>query len=129
MEDAQRLYEWRNDPLSRAASRRSHEIPLSEHEAVIAKGCAWIAEEEGFAVGVIRLDPREGIMELSWTIAPEYRGRGLGLQMVRLALAQFPPPLEAQIKRANLASIRIALGAGMKPFREDETYLWFHSAT
>jgi|SRR6185312_14185239 len=128
MEDAPLLCAWRNDPASRAASRRSYEIPLSEHLEYLGRAdqVVSIAEVDGVPVGSVRLDCSSEVPELSWMVAPEHRRKGYGLQMVRAALHG---PAVAQIKRTNTGSLAIARTLGMKVIREDDTYLWFHAAT
>lgn len=72
----------------------------------------FIAEESGVPVGTVRADRIGERFELSWTIAPKMRGRGLGVRMVRLALEHFRPAL-AEVRSSNLASVRIAEMLGM----------------
>jgi RimJ/RimL family protein N-acetyltransferase len=62
---------------------------------------------------------------LSWTIAPEHRGKGHGECMVRALLALELGPVFAQIRKTNVASIRIAISVGMNLTRTDDEYVYF----
>jgi RimJ/RimL family protein N-acetyltransferase len=119
------LLDWRNDPETRANSRRHEAVPWDIHLAWLAAVLGdptrelLIAECDGMAVGTVRFDhDRDGTM-LSWTIAPARRGQGLGRTMVRHAIERVPAGrLRAEIAASNARSIAIARAAG---FRRSET--------
>jgi RimJ/RimL family protein N-acetyltransferase len=120
--DVDVLFTWRNDPLTRAASHNNKPLLFSEHvtwlEATLRNPARklYIAEVDGSPVGTVRADA--GLMaELSWTVAPMYRGRGFGTQMLAAALA-LHPHARAEIKAENAASIRMAEKCGMRLERE-----------
>ena len=71
-----------------------------------------IAEADGEPVGVVRADRANAGWELSWTVAPKSRGRGIGGEMLKLFVADLEGPLMASIHRANQASIKMAQAAG-----------------
>jgi RimJ/RimL family protein N-acetyltransferase len=131
MEDADLLLRWRNDPATRRASRNSAVISKSEHLAWLSRSLQdksrklYIAETNGRPVGTIRTDEQQGACELSWTVAPEMRGRGLGKKMVALAAHRIKVPLRAAVKSGNSASVRIAEHAGMKLEKEKNGFLYF----
>lgn len=119
IEDAALLLAWRNDPLTRAMSRTEDLVTPEAHQAWLTQTLAdpartlLIAERDGEAVATVRRDRTAGGMELSWTVAPDARGRGYG----RAALiAAIPPGVEAlaRIKPGNEASRRIARAAGFE---------------
>jgi RimJ/RimL family protein N-acetyltransferase len=89
-------------------------------------GQLLIAEHDGVAIGTVRLDFSGDRCELSWTVAPEARGRGLGSLMVAGAVpAAGGKNVVAEIKRGNSASIRIAAKAGFRFFEErDGLQVW-----
>jgi RimJ/RimL family protein N-acetyltransferase len=70
-------------------------------------------------------DPDGTCHELSWTVAPSARGRGLGISMVQLLLAEVSGPVRAEVKPGNPASVRIAEAAGMRFDCEREGVLHF----
>lgn len=119
MDDARLLYEWRNDPLTRASCFSTAEIDFASHCLWLACSLAsdtrklYVAVIEGVPVGTTRCDFADGVSQLSWTVAPEARGKGHGMRMVRLLAERIPGPLRAEIKAGNAASERIALAAGM----------------
>lgn len=120
MSDAGILYKWRNDPQTRAASHNQDEIDFDTHLKWVEKSLKdtnrkiYIAEVGNLPVGTVRSDYNKGICELSWTVNPEYRGQGIGRQMVTLLAKQIKGPIRAEVKAENLASSRIAEACGMK---------------
>lgn len=82
--DATRLWEWRNDPQTRAQSRSSEEVPLSQHIAWLESSLECrerlllVGEDVKGAVGTVRWDHRGGgEWEVSITVAPGRRGQRL----------------------------------------------------
>ena len=130
MADAQLLFDWRNDPATRAASHNTAPLEFTAH-------CAWlekavhrirIAEVDGAAVGTVRID-RGASTELSWTIAPGKRGLGYGKEMVIAAIALCEGHVRAEIKSGNIASQRIAESAGMSLVRRDGDALHYETVS
>jgi RimJ/RimL family protein N-acetyltransferase len=87
--DAGRLLAWRNDPDTRGWSRDTAEVPLADHvswlRGVLASPdrVVLIAESAGVPVGTVRFDRLgEGRWEVSITVAPAHRGRGLAADML-----------------------------------------------
>lgn len=129
MLDSQTLFEWRNDPLTRANSFNSAEVALKDHLAWLEKSISnpnrllLIAKENGISVGTARLDRGENESEVSWTIAPSHRGKGIGKRMIKTLIASLSgEKLVAKIKPTNSASRKIAIDAGfqLKSTSEDE---------
>lgn len=124
LDDAAILRSWRNDLATRNASHSTYAVSLREHlvwlEGVLAddRRRLLIAEEAGVPVGSVRADLSEGVWELSWTVAPEARGRGVATRMVAQLAGEIKDPIRAEIKAGNPASIRIAEHAGMSFVRE-----------
>jgi ribosomal protein S18 acetylase RimI-like enzyme len=77
-----------------------------------------IAEAGGVPVGTVRADLGEEGWLLSWTVAPEHRGRGHGKTVVAMAAELLAGPLLAEIKTANAASVAIAEAAGLSLVRQ-----------
>lgn len=120
MDDCDLLLAWRNDPVTRQASRREDAVGREDHvrwlRAVLAdpQRQLYIAEEEGRPVGTVRADLSDGVYEISWTVAPSARGAGVGKRMVALLVEQFTGPLRAEVKVGNPASVRIAEATGFR---------------
>lgn len=129
--DGELLYEWRMNPLTRVASHQTGPIDFSTHMTWLASVLAnpgrdiYIAEADGVPVGTIRVDRYDDASELSWTVAPAARGRGIGTRMVVLAAGSIPGAISAQIKDDNFPSIRIAEAAGMRLDRKMNGTLHF----
>ena len=114
LEDAKLLFEWRNDPLTRAMSRNSDPVQWDTHvtwltgRLAISNPQLYIAAVDDHQVGTFRVDADE----ISYTVAPDFRGRGFGLAMLREAREMFGP-LRAEIYERNVASIKAAEKAGL----------------
>ncbi|MEK7585307.1 MAG: GNAT family N-acetyltransferase [Patescibacteria group bacterium] len=132
--DAERLLAWRNDLVTRQSSINTDPVSLENHLAWLAKILRedesaptrqlFIAEEVGTPVGTVRLDwasDRKAV-ELSWTIAPEARGRGLGQAMVEAA-TELPAvrgkQVLAKVKPENVASMKIVANLGFTRLPDD----------
>lgn len=121
-QDADVLFDWRNDVLSRKMSRNTHEITREEHDAWLTAALLdshreiYIAEMDGYPAGMVRVDYKEGggVCELSWIVASEYRGMGIGKEMVRTVADSLKAMLFAEIRPENAASLRIAEYACVK---------------
>jgi RimJ/RimL family protein N-acetyltransferase len=117
--DAGMLLEWRNDPETRNASRDTSVVQREDHEVWLrnifknSKRRLFVCEENGLPVGTVRADFSDGVYELSWTVAPNARGRGVANQMVGLLACEISDPIRAEVKVGNIASARIAQHAGM----------------
>ena len=121
-EDADLLHAWRNDPLTRQNSLITDPVPFATHcawlSAVLAddRQALLIAEDAGLPVGTVRYRfDADGTAVLSWTVAPDARGRGIATRMVGIiAEGQLRgQPIRAEIKEGNAASVRVATAAGM----------------
>jgi Acetyltransferase (GNAT) domain len=65
------------------------------------------------------MDLLDDVWEMSWTVAPEHRGKGVGAAIVQLAVSRMTGErVFAEIKAANFASRRIAEKSGFR-LRED----------
>ena len=96
-------------------------IELSSHLAWLEQRLArvdpglYIAEDNGDRVGTVRIDEDE----ISYTIAPAHRGKGVSTRMLIEARNKFGSK-QARIKRDNLASQRAAENAGHSVVLIDE---------
>lgn len=131
-DDAAALLAWRNDPATRASSVATAEVSPDEHRAWLDRTLAsedralFVAEQGGAPVGQVRLDRvGEGTFEVSLTVAPAARGRGLAWAL--LAATEAPAKerggllLEAKIRRDNAPSRRAFERAGYYGFVTRET--------
>jgi RimJ/RimL family protein N-acetyltransferase len=128
--DEARLLDWRNDPETRSQAFSSSVVEPEEHRRWLRTRLddrdtvLTIAELDGRAVGTVRLDRRgPTVAELSITVAPEHRGRGLGEEAIALGVGQArdvfgASTVIARIKRTNTASLRAFSAAGFSAQRE-----------
>ena len=125
LDDAKMLFDWRNDPQTRANSISTGEVDWQGHVGWLDRSLSnpnrtiFIALNNEFPVGTIRFDsdPSKSEVELSWTVAPEARGKGYGQAMVQVGTklpALKGQKILARIKPNNLPSIRIAEKAGFR---------------
>jgi RimJ/RimL family protein N-acetyltransferase len=120
MADARLLLAWRNDPVTRSASRNGDRVGRDEHEAWLTRMLASadhvirIAEADGAPVGVVRADRSNDGWKLSWTVAPQARGRGFGSRMLVCFVRSLDGRLLAVIRKDNAGSRKIAAAAGLK---------------
>lgn len=124
LSDGQRLLAWRNDPETRAASFDGGEVFPEEHSRWLRRklddaSCAiLVAEDGGVAVGLVRFDwGADAIAEISVTVAPEARGRGIGSLLLRSAIREGQRRLgvecfRARVKEGNQRSLGAFRAAG-----------------
>jgi RimJ/RimL family protein N-acetyltransferase len=135
--DRDLLLSWRNDPQTRASSRSTGVIDLVEHstwlEAILAdpSRLLLIGEQDDVPFGTVRFDPREPApdVEVSLTIAPDHRGRGLSVPL--LLAAESPARAEygatgfwAFILSANDQSVATFRRAGYLPVEVSAGGTW-----
>ena len=131
MTDAKILFEWRNDLMTRDASHNTSEIRFEDHLVWLENSLTnqhrklFVAEINGVPVGTVRADQSDGTWEISWTVAPEHRGRGLGKRIVSKLARSIIGPIRAEVKAENIASVRIAESIGMRLISEANGVLHF----
>lgn len=121
--DAERLFAWANDPLTRNQSFQSDPIRWADHTAWLARCLAdpgtrmLIAEDlHGKALGQVRFQAQVEAEVISVGLAPEMRGHGLGWRIIAKACASLAPSrhVHAYIKAGNEASLRAFARAGFE---------------
>ena len=136
--DKEQLWRWRNDALTRGMSLTTDEVPWADH-------CQWFAGVHAdperhlligvmdeSAVGTVRLDRAGREAEINITVAPDARGRGMGLALL-LAAAQYARGLDinqlnAVIRSNNTASKVIFERAGYRACGADDQILRYQQA-
>ncbi len=114
------LLEWANDPATRRNALLPGKIDPATHTKWFEKrlnnpeGCRIYIAETADAVpaGQIRFERFEGDWEVHYALAPDFRGLGLGRQMLEQALATFAGEVGdvlviGRVKSDNRASLRI----------------------
>jgi RimJ/RimL family protein N-acetyltransferase len=131
--DWQLLLEWRNDLITRTNSHSMESVNEETHKnwlKVILEDASrqlFIAYDNDVAVGTARadFDKEDNSYELSWTISPGQRGKGVGKKMIRLLAEQLNTKVKAEVKKGNTASVKIAEFAGMTFKNETDDVLYF----
>lgn len=128
--DAKRLWEWRNDDDARRASLNTEPVPWERHlEWLTARlhdpaTRLLVLEVNGVPAGQARLDVHEDEAELSFALAPDFRGRGLGAVLVERAAGHACAQLgvravRAIAKAANVRSLKAFERAGFERAGEE----------
>lgn len=126
VEDARQIWEWRNDPHAVAASLNRSEVGWEEHrrwyENVLDDPTRHllILQSADEALGMVRLDHTgDSEAEVSVNIAPAYRGQGLGILALKLALVWARDngsikTVIARVRTDNHRSLRAFAAAGFE---------------
>lgn len=132
--DADRLLEWRNDPLTRQYSFHTEVVDRETHlrwlDQILQNpySTLYIIHIDGIPAASLRADRNlEGETELSWTVDPNHRGKGIGKALLIEARSFIKGILTAQIKRENKASIKMAEAAGFTQIQESNGVLFYRS--
>lgn len=131
LEDAPLLLAWRNDETTRRNSIVQDVISSKQHEKWLAESLTnparqlFIAQINDTAIGTVRVDSNADVKTISWTLAPEHRGKGLAKEMVKFLVDKLNGSILAQILPDNIASIRVAEHAGLKYQRTENGIMYF----
>jgi len=128
--DSQDLFDWRNDPQTRAVSLSTDEVTWDGHvrwfEASLANErrriyiCTSNLDDSEQAIGMVRFDEDEvgTSAEVSINLNPQARGRGLGYPSLVSGISAFTAErsgvirIVAKIRATNAASLAIFTKAG-----------------
>jgi RimJ/RimL family protein N-acetyltransferase len=133
-EDWKILLDWRNNLETRKNSHNMEIVGEENHKKWLVSILAnenrqlFIALDNEIPVGTVRadFDKQNNEYELSWTISPDFRGKGIGKIMVKLLADKLQAKIRAEIKNGNIASVRIAEYAGMT-FKKEENEVLHYS--
>ena len=129
-EDALQLWQWANETATRHNSFTAEPISWISHQAWYAAKLTspdtrlWILEVQKVPVGQIRYDRTDsGTARISFSIAPAYRGMGLGTQLLSLSADRAGRELKVDIVEGitfaeNRASNHAYLKAGFEVVEE-----------
>ena len=123
-DDAERVWNWRNEPSVRAASRESEPIPLDDHKRWFERRLQEsdvmiliVSGEDGIDIGYVRFEIEAEEAEISIALDPKSRGKGLGAAAIRSASDTLintgrVRTIVALIKPGNEASVRVFSKSG-----------------
>jgi UDP-2,4-diacetamido-2,4,6-trideoxy-beta-L-altropyranose hydrolase len=123
-DDARHLFEWRNDPSVRSASRSTEPFDWDRHQSWLASVLSspnrllLIGQRKGTPVGVVRFDVQGSEAEISIYLVPGPHPPGDGRSLLHSAerwlTAQRPVvnQIRAEVSAGNTRSERLFLRAG-----------------
>ncbi len=127
--DAEFFFTLRNDPITRAMSRNNQKIDWTEHKQWFLSQIddpdheLFLARyNKKYDIGTVRVDSRNAVSELSWTIAPEWRGSGFGKALLKQFIEFRPGDYLAVIRSDNFASCKMCENAGFNRHRTESNY-------
>jgi RimJ/RimL family protein N-acetyltransferase len=124
-DDRDLIREWRNDEDAVRFSVTGRPVSPGEHARWFAglvddpARLLWIAEQQGNAVGQVRVDLSGPEGTVSIAVAPGWRGRGIGTSILRVLLSEIVhhaevSTLTARAHQDNTASVRTFERAGFR---------------
>lgn len=137
MADADILFEWANDPVTRAYSKSTGAIPREDHDRWMQynvlygypKHLVMIADSDCGRVGVVRFDTlQDDVMSarVSITISPEFRGQKIaGTILGQACQLMHESTLVAEIRPENAASKKIFEGCGFELVKTSQDFLHY----
>jgi UDP-2,4-diacetamido-2,4,6-trideoxy-beta-L-altropyranose hydrolase len=135
-DDCELLFHWANDPEVRANSFSQGLIEKKDHERwfehKLAEGIPWfILMNEESNAGVIRFDLSEGKYKTNFLITKDFRGKGLGKEIIKLGLEELErynsnvSLVFGLVKNDNVTSIRSFLANQFSQLVVDTATLLF----
>lgn len=124
------IYHWNNDPAVRSNSFKSNPIPLEDHtnwfiERLKDDSCKiYIVEASKIPAAQIRFSVVDELATISYLVASEFRGRGIGHTVLLKGVEKLKEDLpyitqiEGLVRHNNIPSIRAFEKAG---FNYDES--------
>lgn len=134
LNDAKRIWEIRNEPGSRAVAANQEIIPLSQHITWFKKkyfeqngNFCFVGEINGKVVGYSRFDLEEDHYINSIAVSSSVHGRGIGTILLGKSIEQLKKdkPIRAEIRRYNLASVKIFERNGFKKISENKENFYY----
>jgi len=117
--DARLIFEWANDDEVRNNAINTNKIKWQDHvnwfnkKLQSADTYMFIGFLKNKPVGQIRFDKEKGAYIIDYSIAKEYRGKGLGLFLIKNGIEILgnsinkPFTIIALVKQSNIASAKI----------------------
>lgn len=134
--DMELLYQWANDAETRKNSFSQEAIPMQNHalwfrNKLRDKNCYFYILTDGEQdLGSIRLETEPGreTAVISYSVAKEHRGKGLGKKLLALAERERIDGicfLEGSVKKQNQSSIKCFLDNGYERAGEADGAVYF----
>jgi RimJ/RimL family protein N-acetyltransferase len=138
-DDMMLYFAWANDPEVRANSFTQDIITLEAHERWFASKLAdentvmYVFECDGVPAGQIRFALANGAAEIGFSIAKEFRGKGLGTEILRRSCEMLWNErgtnliIRGAVKTANTASSRAFERAGFTTMDDSTNDVFFYA--
>ncbi|MDR0801815.1 GNAT family N-acetyltransferase [Fluviicola sp.] len=115
--DVELLFKWANDPAVRMNSFHPDPIFWDKHQEWFlsklnsATTKFYILYHNKIPAGQIRLELADEVWEINYSIASEFRGKGLGKRIIELICLEMPSgsSLRGLVKNDNPASLKVFL--------------------
>jgi UDP-2,4-diacetamido-2,4,6-trideoxy-beta-L-altropyranose hydrolase len=127
LEDEKLLLEWANDPTTRSNAFSPAPIPADGHARWLRQKLGDMASvrlyivetADGVALGQVRFEWGDRGWEIDYSIAPEFRGYGLGRRLLDTALMRLRAvapgaPVFGQVKSDNISSRKVFESLGFR---------------
>ncbi len=124
IQDLMQYFNWTNEEETRKNSFQTNPIDLETHtqwfQARLKDSeCAmYILEVNGKSAGQIRFQFEVGVAEIGFSVAPEFRKRGIGVLLLKLGTERLRHEfhgkynIQGMVKKGNLASAKAFIKAG-----------------
>ncbi|MDB0018682.1 UDP-2,4-diacetamido-2,4,6-trideoxy-beta-L-altropyranose hydrolase [bacterium] len=129
-QDVGLYYTWANEPEVRAQSLTSDSIDWNSHVSWFTNtledpsSYLYVLEASGLPVAQARFEQRKDSLLLAYSVDDIFRGRGLGGEVVRRAIASLPDEtprkIAATVKASNHGSLITLTRAGFVPDNSKE---------
>ena len=129
------LYKWRNDPLTMENSFNRNKVGLKDHIRWFKnsikdsrRNIFIMVDRKGRRMGQLRFDRKGKGAEVGITIAPEFRGQGLGTWAIKMGCQIYIDNFNvsyiiAKVKISNPASLKIFTKSGFRKYKQFKEYL------
>jgi UDP-2,4-diacetamido-2,4,6-trideoxy-beta-L-altropyranose hydrolase len=134
LSDTQRIWEIRNEPASLAVAADPEGIPLLQHVAWFENkyfkrgdNFCFVGEVDGNVVGYCRFDLNGSHYLNSIAVSSSMHGKGIGTLLLGQSIEQLrtDEPIHAEVRKYNLASVKIFERNGFKKVSENEENFYY----
>ncbi len=134
LDDAQKIWKIRNEPQARAVAASQDAIPLAPHIAWFndkyfkrRDNFCFVGEVDGNVVGYCRFDLDDDHYLNSIAVSSSMHGKGIGAILLDQSIKQLraDKPIHAEVRKHNIASVKIFERNGFKKTSEDEKNIYY----
>jgi UDP-2,4-diacetamido-2,4,6-trideoxy-beta-L-altropyranose hydrolase len=125
--DCQLMFNWANDPDVRNNAFQSENIIWKNHldwfmdKMNNPNSQIYILERNGVSIGQIRFDKEKDYWKIDYSIDRNYRGLGMGTNIVKLGIKKIQGELKAWVKSNNMASRKVFENLGFRDVGKEDS--------